>query len=527
MAKIKFPKKIEIPELSIQKTVRIKKKNASQVTVHTFKEIKDEIQQEFRYRAPNYFFHPLYKKRLWDGYIKLYNKATNVLPIGLVPRLLKFLRKKDYPIEIEGNVAPKMVRKGLSEEEYFPRREAEGLFLSLNLPKDRYQLRDDQMEALLYAIRYEKVMLLSATSSGKSLLAYLIIRHIINKAGKNPKMCALVVPTTNLVEQMFNDFIEYSQGTDSNVFDPRKDCHRIYTGMNKQTNAPVIISTWQSLASIDIPDWFTPFRVVIGDEAHTFTADSLLDLMLNRFIKAEFRIGMTGSLNDEKVHRLMLEGIFGPKKTAITAKQMIERGLSSELSIKCIHLVYQKPERVALARKNYNEEVEFITKHKSRHRFLLNVVRELQGNTIVMFRHRKHGRNLYKMFQSISSHKVFFVDGTTPVLERREVQKYTESHDNVIIVASTGVFSTGVNIRNLQNAVNAAPTKAKIKIIQSIGRILRKDGKGNRCLYIDIGDDLRTRLHINYAYIHFVKRLRIYEGEGHKYDLETFNIGLQ
>ncbi len=502
--------------------VNISKYNESLLLVKGIKKHQLIISDHFKFRVPGFMFQPK-RKRGWDGYIRLYNRTKCTLPYGLLPRLLKLLKSNNIIYHIEENVPPTLARLKKDKEDYFSLEDAKSLFESLNLPS-RYIARDDQLLAVVHVIRQERCLLLSPTSSGKSLIAYLVIRHMLGLLPKNlnrSKVIALVVPNSNLVDQMYNNFIEYSSGTDKKQFDVLRDCHKIYSGETKATNKPVVISTWQSLSNIEDKEWFKTFRIFIGDEAHTFKADSLTELMFDKFVKARMRIGMTGSLDEEKIHHLIIEGIFGPKKTAITTQEMIDKKISSSLNIECICLNYSPKDKDTVHEKDYNFEMEFLAKHQKRTQYICDLAKSLKGNTIILFRKIKYGEEFYKI---LNGKKTFLVHGGTSLEDRQAIIDFAEANDKVIIIASIGVFSTGVSINNLQNAIFGIPFKSRITGIQTVGRVLRKDGKNNAANLYDICDDLRYGLHVNYAYRHWRKRLKVYKSEGHVYNKTVVNL---
>ena len=134
--------------------------------------------------------------------------------------------------------------------------------------------------------------------SGKSLITYLLVRFNLLRLDKK---ILIIVPTTSLVEQLFKDFKDYG-------WSPEKNVHRIYQGHGKETNKRVVISTWQSIYN-QPKKWFTQFEMIIGDEAHLFKAVSLTKI-LTKLVKCPYKVGMTGTLDGSKTHKLVLEGLF-------------------------------------------------------------------------------------------------------------------------------------------------------------------------------------------------------------------------
>ena len=140
-----------------------------------------------------------------------------------------------------------------------------------------------------------------------------------------------------------------------------------------------------------------------------------------------------------------------------------------------------------------------------------------------------HGKVLYRLIKeklekTEPNRKVFFVSGATDAETREDIRHITENEKNAIIVASSGVFSTGVNIRNLENIIFASPTKSRIKTLQSIGRTLRIGDNSDKAKLYDIVDDMTDKSHKNFAVKHFLERIKIYNEEKFKYKLHKVNL---
>jgi superfamily II DNA or RNA helicase len=275
-------------------------------------------------------------------------------------------------------------------------------------------------------------------------------------------------------------------------------------------------------------EYFEQFDYIIGDEAHLFKAQSLTTI-LTSCVNAKYRIGLTGTLDGTKTHKLVLEGLFGPVKKVTTTKELIDNNQLSNFEIKCLVLKHSDEECLYAKDKTYQEEIEYLISHETRNKFIKNLAVSLGKNTLVLFQMvDKHGRILYDMIRNtekIGDRKVFFVYGGTETTDRENIRKIMEIENDAIVVASFGTFSTGINIRNLHNIIFAMPTKSTIRTLQSIGRGLRQnEGKDMATLY-DIADDLRYKKHMNYTLRHFVERTKIYNDE--QFPFKIYKIGLK
>lgn len=259
---------------------------------------------------------------------------------------------------------------------------------------------------------------------------------------------------------------------------------------------------------------------------HTASADSLSGI-LAKCLNARLRFGLTGTLSESKVSEKTLIGHFGPVHRMITTSELMDRGTVSNLKINAIVLKHQGE----IPGLSYQDEMDYIVRSEKRNSFITNLVSKLKGNTLVLFQYvEKHGRVLERMLAE-KGVNVQFVYGGTEVTDRENVRKIAESKDGVVILASAQIFSTGVSINRLHNIVIASPTKSKIRILQSIGRTLRKHEEKEIAVMYDLGDDLRgvtksgsTKKKPNHTLKHFGERIKIYKAE--KFTVKIMEIDL-
>ena len=479
------------------------KKNEAFIQFECDRNIAQELSDYFTFYVPGYQFVPAYKSRLWDGKIRLADLRSFSIYHGLVPYIEKFCKERDYTLEIDSDV---------STTENYSAIEAAEFVKSLKLP---HEIRDYQLKSFIHAIRNRRILLLSPTASGKSLILYCIIRYL---QSSDAKRGLLIVPTTSLVEQMYSDFASYG-------YDSEEYCHRQYAGKEKHTNKFLTITTWQSIYKNE-GDYFEQFDFVLGDEAHQFKAKSLTTI-LSGCTAAKYRIGTTGTLDGTQTHRLVLEGLFGPVYKATSTAELIEKKQLADFSIKCLILKYSDTICKESKSWDYNQEIEYIVMNKARNDFIRNLVLSLNGNSLVLFQFvEKHGKHLYENIKEhAGKRKVFFVFGGTDVEIRESIRAITERELDAIIVASYGTFSTGVNIRNLHNVIFSSPSKSRIRNLQSIGRGLRLGDNKEAATLFDIADDFRIGKFTNYTLKHFVERVKIYDEE--KFNYKFYNIELK
>lgn len=484
--------------------LHISRVNEIYIKVDCDVDIAYELNDYFTFNVPNAKFTPAYKNKVWDGKIRLFNIMSRRVYAGLRHQVEHFAKSREYTVEYDA---------AFPADNVFTDEQAKESFSRL-VRAENIELRDYQLNTFAHAVRHGRALFVSPTASGKSMMIYLTSMHLYEPG----KKVLIIVPTTSLVHQMATDFGDYSK------VDPNKFVHRILSGADKNTDLPVVISTWQSIYKLP-QSWFSNFNVVIGDEAHLFKAKSLTDIM-NKLPNCRYRFGFTGTLDGTETHKLVLEGLFGQVKQVTTTAKLIENSTLSKFKIKALVLGYSDDIKKAHASDTYQDEISFLINNQERQKFIVNLTTSLKGNTLVLFKMKDHGKQIYQLIQDRvgSGREVFYVDGDINGNIREAVRKHVENIDDGIIVASLGTFSTGINIRKLHNVVFAIPSKSRIKVLQSIGRGLRKSQLKSIFTLYDIADDLTWKSRQNYTIIHFIERVKMYNEE--KFDYKIFNVEL-
>ena len=483
--------------------MKISKVNEVYLELEVDEDVSRELSDYFTFEVPGAKFMPQYRNRMWDGKIRLFSPRNGRIYVGLLPYIKEYCSKKSIEYIIE---------KGVEDDRNVIRKSVRDFAESLR-PKSRgkpIQFRDYQIDAIWHAIQSNRCLLLSPTASGKSLIIYTLVRyyHLMNLK------TLILVPTTSLVEQMYSDFIDYGWED--------KYIHRVYAGMDKGSKKPVVISTWQSIYKLHRP-YFAQYGCIIGDEAHLFKAKSLTDIMAKSG-EVRYRIGLTGTLDGTQTHRLVLEGLFGQVKKIISTKELIDRGTLAKLEIDCIVLKHTEEEAKRVRYYRYAEEINYLVSHPKRNKFIENLCKNIKGNTLLLFQLvEKHGVLLYNEIKTLDR-KVFFVYGGTTTETREKIRAITEKEKDAIIVASYGTFSTGINIRAINNIVFASPSKSRVRVLQSIGRGLRQTEDKTMVKLFDVSDNISYKSRQNFTYRHFLQRLNIYKEEQFKYEINRINL---
>ena len=489
---------------------QVTKKNEVFLKVDTEASTARSLSEHFTFEVPGAKFMPAYRNRIWDGKIRLFSPSNGELYLGLLSYLEKWLEDWDEPYEIS---------EELKDEKQIDRPILDGFIKGLKLKSRGKAIkpRDYQVDAVDFAIRKHRALLLSPTASGKSLIIYILVRYyeILLREHQNDKILILV-PTTSLVEQMYSDFIDYGW--------LEAYMQKIYSGHDKNVSKKVVISTWQSIYKFP-KKYFEQFGCVIGDEAHLFKAKSLTNV-LTKLHLCKYRFGLTGTLDGMQTHRLVLEGLFGSLNRVVSTKELIDKKTLAAFNIKSLVLTYPEEECKLVKDMNYQDEMNHIVTHQKRNEFIRDLTLNLTSNTLVLFQFvEKHGSVLYDMInKSAENRKVFYVFGGTDTQTREEIREITEKEKNAIIVASYGTFSTGINIRNLHNIVFASPSKSRVRALQSIGRGLRRSETKDTAQLFDIADDFSYKSKRNFTLGHFMERINIYNEEQFDYTINRIKI---
>jgi len=463
---------------------------------------KQELSDFFTFEVPGAKFMPTYRNRIWDGKIRLFSPATGEIYVGLLPHLLKFC---------DSNHISYILEEGVDDGRDVVREVVRGFIRSLK-PKSKgksLKIRDYQLEAVQHALSRNRALLVSPTASGKSLIIYSLVRYYQLAGHKT----LILVPTTSLVEQMYSDFQDY--GWSSGTY-----CQKIYQGHDRKVTKDVVISTWQSIYKMP-KKYFENFGCVIGDEAHLFKAKSLTGIM-TKLHQCKYRFGLTGTLDGTQTHRLVLEGLFGPVEKVVSTKELMDKKTLANLKIKCVILKHPNIRE----KMTYAEELTYITGNNKRNDFVANLLVHLTGNSLCLFQLvEKHGKILYdKVKEKANGTSIFFVYGATGATEREDIREIVDGEKHSITIASYGTFSTGINIRNINNIVLASPSKSKIRVLQSIGRGLRRSEIKDSILIFDIADDISYKERRNFTLTHFTERLNIYNEEQFDYEISKVKL---
>jgi len=365
-----------------------------------------------------------------------------------------------------------------------------------------FELREYQEDVIKKSLKLGRGTCVLGTGAGKTFTtAALIENYFQNCADKDTFKCIMLVPDLGLVTQTYDEFL--SCGT---TFKLTK-----WTGkMKPDLTANVIICNIGIVQSrFEESEWMKYVDLLIVDECHKIKSDNKISKIISK-IKTQNKYGFTGTLPEDNLDKWSIIGKLGPVIYEKSSYELRVEDYLANVEVKIVNIGY-KYSPVYEGVNGYRAELEFIYNSERRNSFLQKLLTKLENNSLILVNHIAHGEALLEYLQTIKGKEVYFIRGEVDVEERDKIKKIMEAKSNVICIAISAIFSTGVNIKNIHNIIFAAGGKSFIRTVQSIGRGLRKHASKDKLLIFDICDQLR------YGIRHCEKRKQIYDKEKIKY----------
>lgn len=480
--------------------------------------IINKIRSYFSLRVPGFIFNPLYKNGLWNGFVCLFK--GNYFPKGLRKDLEKFASDNHYSIYVHDQHRS----CGISLE-YLDELIKTTKLSSVDKKSGNVfeiQLRDYQEEAIRLCIKNQHQLIVSQTSTGKSLMIYMVMKILQEAIIFDSKML-IIVPSITLVEQMYSDFESYSRLNGWKVDD---FCTKMHSKAKPDYNKQILITTWQSLMDKD-EEFFKQYKAVFLDEAHKIGKSNTkeakqIELEINKCVNAKFLFGFTGTLPEEILYRKKILGFFGNTKAVTSYSDAISTGNISDLEINILELEYTSGFDGSM--RNYKNEKSFIMSSQRRNEFLKKLMLKNNGNQLLLFMEiKKHAKVIYESIindERFKDYKIILLDSTSKVSVREDTKKLLETNDKVIVFGTYALLGTGWSVNNIWNIIFVAPLKSKIAVLQSIGRGLRLiPGQKKVCKIWDIVDKFEYK---NILYKHYLTRYKYYAEN--KFNMKVYHF---
>jgi len=440
-----------------------------------------------KFTVPNARFLPSVRLGRWDGKVSYFSVGGNT-QINLLSYVIPLIEQDNYAIDIDDlrishNISFNPIDENVISNNKWPSNHP-------TRPDQPIILMPHQVEVVNACLKNLQGVQIVPTSAGKTILSATLCKQV-EHLGKT----ILIVPNKQLVKQTHEDFLLL--GIDVGVyFGDQKDLRKQHT-----------ICTWQSLEMLQkksklencdytIDDMVDDVVAVIVDEAHNSSAACLTNLLTRAFRNVPIRWGLTGTLPKEEHLKIAISACIGNVINKITASDLQAIGVLSNCEIQIMQLESSATFRT------YQEETAFLTSDKTRLNVLakfVNVISE-DGNTLVLVQNIKTGKYL----ESIIKDSIF-ISGAVKVDDRKEEYDKIATENNKIIIATFGVASTGINIPRIYNLVFLEAGKSFVKVIQSIGRSLRRASDKDFAIIYDFCSTTK------YSKKHLTERKKFYK----------------
>ena len=376
------------------------------------------------------------------------------------------------------------------------------------------KLRDYQEDIVNRCLKVGRGTVILATAGGKTLTMASLLESIYQQYDKNNFKAVIMVPDRGLVEQTYSDLEEYGVTFSISKWTGDDD-------LDLSTNV-VICNLGILQSSKSDTSWVHHVDLCIIDEVHKVRQGNKINKIINK-IHTPHRFGFTGTMPEELMDQWNIIGKIGPVLYEKNSAALREENYIAQVKAQIIDLKYETQPKYVLypsepltPTKRYRREIDFIINNDFRNNIISKLSENFDKNSLILIDYIEHGEILFDCVQRrCKDKKVYFIRGNVAVEDRDKIRQLMEISDDIVIIAISKIFSTGINIKNLHYIVFAGGGKAKIKTIQSIGRGLRLHKTKQQLIILDIGDDLM------YGRQHLQKRIEHYDKEKICYGRKT------
>jgi len=466
----------------------------------------EQLNFSLKKRIRGWFFNPLVKKKIWDGYV--YFCKNNFIPIGLWSEVIKLGETYSFPVDIQG--LEKIIDTDFDEAGF--RKWVEEFFSD----HPKYKARDYQIDSAAAILKHRLCTSEIATSAGKTLITFLVYGYL-KSIGKIQKML-VIVPNTTLVMQMKDDCEEYNNDKIEGMW-----IRQVYGGAkDNDPKADVIVGTFQSLTKKTL-DYYKGVNIVFVDEAHQTKTASVKNI-IEKCKDSQYRFGLSGTVQeDNSADFTTIVALLGPMVKSIPPKFLFKEGYATPVKFKVMVMEYQNKDlKSKLYDVRRSKELEgsqilaleknVVIQSTARFQFIMKLASSTSKNTLILFSNIKdqYGKRMYDWLRENTDKVCYYVDGSVGQDHRDFYKKQMEEGENRILIASFTTFSTGISIKNIHNIFFTESYKSEIIIKQSIGRGMRQIEGKDSFMIVDIVDDLSYHSP-NLLYKHGKARLEFYK----------------
>ena len=455
-----------------------------------------KLNKKFKFEIPGARFMPSVRVGRWDGKIAFFQLGGDT-HINLLPEILPILQSDGYDVTLN-DTRDYQVDYNLTsvdQDSYSNKVWPTGHPTA----GDPIILRDYQVDVINNFIENSQCLQEVATGAGKTLVTA-VLSHKCEEYGRT----IVIVPNKSLVTQTEDDYINL--GLDVGVF----------YGDRKEFGCKHTICTWQSLnillkntknqkALVTIQEFLEDVVCVIVDEVHQAKAEALKSLLTGVMSRIPMRWGLTGTIPKEDFERVSILCSLGPVVNRVLAKELQDKGVLANCEVKVLQLID------LVEYNNYQSELKYLLLQEDRLDYIAGLISQIKdsGNTLVLVNRINAGKELQKRVSGS-----VFVSGVTKTQERRDHYDEVATSADKVIIATYGVASVGINIPRIFNLVLLEPGKSFVRVIQSIGRGIRKAEDKD---FVQIWDVTST---CRFAKRHLTKRKTFYREAAYPFTVE-------
>jgi superfamily II DNA or RNA helicase len=458
---------------------------------------RKKLVDQFKYDIPGARYLPAVRLGRWDGRVAFFQLGGSTYT-NLLPDILPVLDAEGYDVELEDQ------REYRTQFDFEP--VDEHSFGHIKWPKghpkvgEPMELRDYQPEIINRFFENPQCVQEIATGAGKTVITA-ALSNAVTPYGRS----IVIVPNKSLVTQTEADYVNMQLDVG------------VYFGDRKEFGRTHTICTWQSLnillkntksheADITIGEFLEDVVCVIVDEVHMAKADALKTLLTGVMGHIPIRWGLTGTIPKEQFEKVSIFCSLGPVVGKLSASELQEAGHLANCHVNIVQLAD------SVEYNNYQSELKYLVETESRLDYISELIQRVNatGNTLVLIDRIATGKLLLERLGD----RAVFVSGATKASTRKEEYDDVAISDDKIIVATYGVAAVGINIPRIFNLVLVEPGKSFVRVIQSIGRGIRKAEDKD---FVQIWDITST---CKFAKRHLTKRKQFYKEANYPFTVE-------
>ncbi len=463
--------------------------------------MRKHLVNKFKYQIPYARYLPAYKLGRWDGTVSFFGLGGTTY-VSMLEEVLVELDNKGVYVEVEDLREQTQLKFNKINENYWKDQGTvwpEGH----QMAGEPIVLRDYQLDVVNNFLANPQALQEVATGAGKTIITA-TLSHLCEPYGRS----LVIVPNKSLVTQTEEDY----RNCDLDV--------GVYYGDRKELGHTHTICTWQSLnilskktknheAAITFQEAMEDVKCIIVDEVHQAKADVLKQLLTQNFAHVPIRWGLTGTIPKEQFEFQGIRAGLGEVIGQISAKELQDKGVLANCHVNIV----QTDDVQAFG--NYQEELKYLTTNEKRIEWVASLVEKIaqNGNTLVLVDRISAGNMLQSNIENST-----FVSGVTKTDERKEHYDEIKTATNKVIIATYGVAAVGINIPRIFNLVLIEPGKSFVRVIQSIGRGIRKAEDKDHVQIWDITSRCK------FAKRHLTQRKKFYKEANYPFTIEKIAI---